>query len=94
MSYFPILVGDNYPMSRDTLYEMLKAHGIRGRRYFYPLISDFPVYRGLPSADKAKLRNAANASSRVICLPIYPALAEAEQNRIIHLIAAAHKTSP
>jgi dTDP-4-amino-4,6-dideoxygalactose transaminase len=45
-AYFPIFVEKN----RDTLYETLKENGIFGRRYFYPLISDFPMYRGLPSA--------------------------------------------
>ncbi|MET5115763.1 DegT/DnrJ/EryC1/StrS family aminotransferase, partial [Burkholderia pseudomallei] len=51
-SYFPILVGDDYPLSRDALYQRLRDHQIYARRYFYPLITDFPMYRGLPSAQR------------------------------------------
>jgi len=73
-SYFPILVGQDYPISRDALYEKLKTRGYFTRRYFYPLISDFPMYRGLPSANRGNLPIAAETSARVLCLPIYPAL--------------------
>lgn len=88
-SYFPIMVGPQYPLSRDALYEKLKAHGIMARRYFYPLISDFPMYRGLASAGHDRLPVAAQAASQVLCLPIYPSLAEDEQRRVIALVAAA-----
>jgi len=86
-SYFPILVDDSYPLSRDALYQRLKDAQVFARRYFYPLISDFPMYRGLPSAASANLPVANSASSRVMCLPIYPALRDADVHRIIDLIA-------
>jgi dTDP-4-amino-4,6-dideoxygalactose transaminase len=70
-SYFPVLVGDEFPMSRDALYQKLRDHGVIARRYFYPLISDFPMYRGLASADPASLPVARDAAKRVLCLPIY-----------------------
>lgn len=73
-SYFPILVGADYPISRDELYQKLKDHGIHPRRYFYPLISDFPMYRGLPSAHRENLPVATVAARQVLCLPIYPDL--------------------
>jgi dTDP-4-amino-4,6-dideoxygalactose transaminase len=85
-SYFPVLVGDEYGLSRDALYQKLKDCNIFSRRYFYPLISDFPMYRGLSSASRANLPAAAHASDRVLCLPIYPALTVADQRRIIDLI--------
>ncbi|NCC34410.1 MAG: hypothetical protein EOM24_20710 [Chloroflexia bacterium] len=85
-AYFPILVGDDCPLSRDDLYARLKAHGIHGRCCFYPLISDFPMYRGLPSAQARHLPVATNAARRLICLPIDPALDEADQARIIKLL--------
>lgn len=88
-SYFPILVGERYPLSRDALYARLKEAGVHGRRYFYPLISDFPMYRGLPSAQRANLPVAADASSRVLCLPIYPDLAQEDVERIVGLIREA-----
>jgi dTDP-4-amino-4,6-dideoxygalactose transaminase len=73
-AYFPIFVEDEFPLSRDELYDFLKQQGISGRRYFYPLISEFPMYCELPSADLSKLPVAFDASRRVICLPLYPDL--------------------
>jgi len=74
-AYFPIFVDrEEYGTSRDELYEKLKQNGIFGRRYFYPLISKFPMYKGLESADSANLPVAEKVAERVICLPIYPAL--------------------
>jgi len=85
-AYFPILVEPGYPLDRDGLYQHLKEHGIFTRRYFYPLISDFPMYRGLPSAQRSNLPVAAAAADRVLCLPIYPALASEDQLRVIDLV--------
>lgn len=74
-SYFPILVDANaYGKTRDELYEELKKYNIYGRRYFYPLISQFPSYRGLNSAQEANLPVAGEVADQVICLPIYPNL--------------------
>lgn len=85
-SYFPILVGLNYPSSRDALYLRFREAGIYARRYFYPLISDMPMYRGLPSAAPANLPNAREVSAQVLCLPIYPDLAEDDQQKVIQII--------
>lgn len=85
-SYFPILVEKEYPLNRDALYQKMKENNIFARRYFYPLISDFPMYRGLPSAARELLPVAAEASDRVLCLPIYPELTLDDANRIIDLI--------
>lgn len=86
--YFPILVQPDFPMGRDALYQHLKDHGVNGRRYFYPLISDFSMYRGMPSAQRGNLPVAIEAADRVVCLPIYPALLKEEQQRVIDLIRA------
>ncbi len=86
-SYFPILVQQDYPLSRDALYEKLKAHNIYARRYFYPLISEFPMYRSIPSAHRDNIPAATNAANRVLCLPIYPMLKDADQQRVVDLIA-------
>ncbi len=85
-SYFPILVEDDYPLSRDELYQKLKDHGIFARRYFYPLISDFPMYRSLPSASPDNLPVATAAAQKIMCLPIYPNLEIADQIRIAQII--------
>ncbi len=73
-SYFPIFVNEDYALSRDELYYKLQENNIYGRRYFYPLISEFPAYRGLPSAKASNLMKAKEVSDQVICLPIYPDL--------------------
>ena len=85
-AYFAVLVDAEYGCSRDALYEKLKARGIHARRYFYPLISDFPMYRGLPSAHRENLPVATRVSQQVLCLPIYPALLPAEQQAVIDTI--------
>jgi len=87
-SYFPILVGEDYPISRDALYQKLKDNGIHPRRYFYPLISDFPMYRGLPSSHRENLSAATAAAQQVLCLPIYPDLDMSVIEEITRFIAA------
>ena len=88
-AYFPVLVDPEYPLSRDALYQQLREHGIHARRYFYPLISDFPMYRGLPSAARENLPEATRLSAQVLCLPIYPMLTEVDQLRVIDLVMGA-----
>ncbi len=86
-SYCPIQVETEYPLSRDALFQKLRDKGIYARRYFYPLISEFPMYRGLPSAAQSNLSVARKAADQIICLPIYPALEASDQENIISLIA-------
>ncbi len=85
-SYFPILVDEAYPLTRDGLYEALKEESVYSRRYFYPLISDMPMYRRLASADPANLPVAQRAANQVLCLPIYPELGFSACDMIIAAI--------
>jgi dTDP-4-amino-4,6-dideoxygalactose transaminase len=85
-AYFPVLVQDSYTMSRDALYAHLRDHGVIARRYFYPLISDFPMYRHLGSAAPTNLETAHRVAAQVICLPIYPALTAKQVEYICSLI--------
>lgn len=85
-SYFPILVEDDYNMSRNELYAALKLHHVHARRYFYPLISDMPMYRGLPSANQTNLQVAEGIASKVLCLPVYPELQQHDQQKVIDII--------
>jgi dTDP-4-amino-4,6-dideoxygalactose transaminase len=85
-AYFPILVRPEYPLNREALYQKLRDNGIYARRYFYPLISDFPMYRGLPSAAHSNLAVASKAASEVICLPIYPALSDEQADSVLDLL--------
>jgi dTDP-4-amino-4,6-dideoxygalactose transaminase len=86
-SYFPVLVRPSFPTSRDGLFEALKAQGIFTRRYFYPLLSNLPMYHPLPSAAADRLPVANKAANQILCLPIYPDLTSEEQERIGAAIA-------
>lgn len=86
-SYFPILVEKDYPLSRDALYEKLKASKIYARRYFYPLISEFPMYRSMPSAHRDNLPVATDAANKVLCLPIYPTLEDLSISAVTSIIS-------
>ena len=92
--YFAILVGDDYPLGRDGLHQKLRAAGIHARRYFYPLISEFPMYASLSSAAPDNLPHAAAVARQVLCLPIYPALATDDIARIAGLIVAGATRAP
>lgn len=85
-AYFPILVDDDYPLTRDALYQKFRDRDVIVRRYFYPLISDFPMYRGLPSAHRDNLPVAAEAARKVLCLPIYPALSNSDVQRVVDIV--------
>lgn len=86
-SYFPIFINaEEYGMTRDELYFKLRDHNILGRRYFYPLISTFSTYSGLPSASPDNLPNATRIANEVICLPMHHELSTDDINRIIELI--------
>jgi dTDP-4-amino-4,6-dideoxygalactose transaminase len=86
-SYFPILVENDYPISRDELFRKLKNNGINGRRYFFPLITEFPMYRGLQSANPVNLPVATRTAAQVICLPLYPDLPPEVVEQICRLIS-------
>jgi dTDP-4-amino-4,6-dideoxygalactose transaminase len=81
-AYFPILVETDYPMSREALGRKLREIGVYARRYFYPLISEFPMYRGLPSANRENLPVATETARKILCLPIYPGLSDEDVRRI------------
>ena len=86
-SYFPIFINaEEYGMTRDELYEKLKENGVLGRRYFYPLISTFSTYRGLPSAAPSNLPVATRLANEVICLPMHHALTDEDVSRVLESV--------
>ena len=86
-SYFPMFIdAEMYGMTRDELYFKMKEQNVLGRRYFYPLISEFSTYRALPSAAKENLPNAHKMADSVICLPMHHELSEGDLERILKLI--------
>ena len=86
-SYFPIFVdAEKYGMTRDELYFKMRDAGVLGRRYFYPLISEFTPYRGLPSSAPSNLPNAHRMASTVICLPMHHVLSKDDIKCVISCI--------
>lgn len=91
-TYFPIFIDEEmYNNARDEVYVRLKEHNILGRRYFYPLISQFPTYRGIPSSNPKNLPVATKAAQQVLCLPIYP---ELEDNVVLEICKLLSEFSP
>lgn len=86
-SYFPIFIDEKaFGMSRDALYFKMKEANVLGRRYFYPLISEFSTYRGLESANPANLPNAHKMADSVLCLPMHHELSDNDIEHILDLI--------
>lgn len=86
-SYFPIFINaEQFGMTRDELYFKMKEQNVLGRRYFYPLISEFSTYRGLPSAAPENLPVATRIANEVICLPMHHELSECDLERILNCI--------
>jgi dTDP-4-amino-4,6-dideoxygalactose transaminase len=85
-AYFPVLIQPDYPLSRDALYQRFRERNIYVRRYFYPLISEFPMYRGLPSAAHRNLPVARQVAEQVLCLPIYPGLPHDQVDRVLDIL--------
>ncbi|WP_022681619.1 DegT/DnrJ/EryC1/StrS family aminotransferase [Sphingobium bisphenolivorans] len=84
--FFPIAINDEHQAGRNQLYERLMDQGIEARRYGFPLASETPVYRDLPSA-RAELPHARSLAKQILCLPLYPCLPDATVERIIALIS-------
>lgn len=86
-SYFPVTVDEKlFGKNRDTLYEILKTNNVFARRYFFPLISHFPTYQSLDSANPRNLKVAEKISSEVLCLPIFSDMKTAEVEYIVKII--------
>ena len=86
-SYFPIFINAvEYGITRDELYEKMKANNVLGRRYFYPLISTFTPYNTYPSAVADNLPVATEWADTVICLPMHHALSKEDVKRVIDCV--------
>ena len=87
--YFPVLVGEAFRVDRDALYEHLKRHGVLARRYFFPLITEFPMYREYAPQSAERLPVAHAIARQILCLPIYADLPLDQVDRIVELIGTA-----
>ena len=86
-SYFPIMIQPEYHTTRDQIFNKLRDNNIYARRYFYPLISEFPMYNKLSSSSPENLTNAHSMANKIICLPIHPFIESKELDLIIKLLS-------
>jgi dTDP-4-amino-4,6-dideoxygalactose transaminase len=86
-AYYPILVESTFVLDRDGLYAHLKRHDIHVRRYFYPLISDFPMYAGARGRDLIPIAEA--VAAKILCLPIHGGMDDNDCQRVIDALRAA-----
>ena len=91
-SYFPVFIDQSkFKISRDKLFLKLQEKNVLSRRYFYPLITEFPTYKNLPSANPDHLKNAKKISEEILCLPIYAQLSFKEIDYIINIITLSNE---
>ena len=81
-SYFPVIISSSFSLSRDELFEKLKQHNIYARKYFYPLMTEFSVYKPYQSDTP----NAKQLSEQVLCLPMYPNLSNEDIQKVVQII--------
>ncbi|MEM1404163.1 MAG: DegT/DnrJ/EryC1/StrS family aminotransferase [Pseudomonadota bacterium] len=92
-SYFPVLITREFSMSRDGLYEFMKANGVHPRRYFYPLITNQVMYQNENGAAPSKLPRATRLAEQILCLPIYPDLEARDIEAIVAVVRRAAQMS-
>jgi len=73
---------------RDKIYSELIKNGIKPRKYFYPLTSDFEYFKekDINIVKRSDLKNANYIADRILCLPLYPDLEIAILDKIIYVI--------
>lgn len=86
-AYFPVIF-DGFRLSRDEVFERLKAHDIVARKYFYPLTSDFECYRNLKTAGGDKTPVAKHIADCILTLPLFADLTAEDVDFICNLIKA------
>jgi len=87
--YFVVRIDPaGFGCSRDAVFERLKTYNVFTRKYFYPLCSDYPCYRALPSAASGRLPVARAVVEQVLCLPLYGALALSTVDAICDIVTA------
>jgi dTDP-4-amino-4,6-dideoxygalactose transaminase len=85
--YFVIRIDSRrFGCSRDTVHEKFKEFNVFTRKYFYPLCSDYPCYKHLPSSRDENLPVARKIVTEVLCMPLYGELSVNDINRICDIL--------
>ena len=89
-AYFPVVFDEKiFGVDRDQVLEELKRNHIMARKYFYPLTSTFPCYKG--KYDAALTPIALQISKRVLTLPLYADLTVDEVDRVCDVVLSCQK---
>ena len=81
-SYFPIVISEDYPLTRDQLFEKFKVQNVFARKYFYPIMTDLEIYQKY----SVETPQAQLLSQQVLCLPMYPELTIEQIQLIVNVI--------
>lgn len=83
-AYFPIVIEDDYRITRDELYGKFHENNIYARKYFYPITADQACFRN--KYKNADLFRARELAKSVLILPFYESLQFENIDRIIEKI--------
>lgn len=83
-AYCPILVENDYKMTRDELYMELQRNHIFTRKYFYPLASDEACFKN--KYRHVELDHARDLSERILVLPMYEELEYEVIDKILEIM--------
>ena len=90
--YFVIRINKKiFGRSRDEVYKILRNYNIFARKYFFPLCSQYPYYKNLPSSKQINLPVAHRVVNEVLALPFYGKLSKNDAEKIIKLITSLKK---
>lgn len=94
-SYLTVeIIPEDFGLTRDDVYICMRKEGIIVRKYFFPLCSNYPCYKALPSAKKELLPNANGLASRILCLPLYDEMEEEDIDKIMEVFSLLHYHAP
>ena len=68
-AYFPVFIEEDFGKTRDDVLSALASRGIYGRKYFFPLVTDFECYHSV--FDSSLTPVAQDRAKRVLTLPMY-----------------------
>lgn len=86
--YYPIVIEDDYALTRNELYDKFKEQNILTRKYFYPACHDYNCYKNDLAVKLADLSVVNDLKHKVLCLPFYGDLQEVILNKIVEIIKA------
>jgi dTDP-4-amino-4,6-dideoxygalactose transaminase len=88
-AYMPIVLPTK--KIRDRIFNALMKNGIKARKYFYPLVTNFGYVKEHMRSYEKDLPVARRISDGVLCLPLYSSLRESDVDTIIKVVFSSLK---